>query len=103
MSLTHFICPGCGDEIRIGPKGCPKCNRPKKKKFQPEPDPWDIADSSDGIGLPDDEFDYERFVAEEFGGGPKRSRKQWIWWITAVVLLMAIVWLWVLFPYFMTP
>ncbi|HQZ27021.1 MAG: hypothetical protein KA250_13515 [Verrucomicrobiales bacterium] len=103
MDVTHFICPSCGAEIRISPKGCPKCNPPKRKRFQPEPDPWEREDTSDGISLPDDDFDYEHFLAEEFGGGPKRNRKQWLWWATAVALLVAVAWLWGFYPIFTKP
>ena len=99
MSATHFICPGCGAEVRVGPKGCPQCNRQPKKKKRPSPKPWEQDEAHDGLDLDlpeDDTFDYDKFVAEEFGSQPKRSGKEWLWWTTAVISLIALVYYFVL-------
>jgi hypothetical protein len=42
-----------------------------------------------GVDLPEDDFDYDRFVEEEFGGGPKKSQIQWVWWTAAVLVFIA--------------
>ena len=95
MNVTHFICPGCGAEIRVGSTGCPKCNRPPKRR-KPErraPKPWEQDDALDGLDLDlpeDDTFDYDKFVAEEFGGPKQRSGREWLWWVTAIILLVAL-------------
>ena len=82
----HYICPGCGDEVRVGSKGCPKCNHL---------DPWEIEEneSYDGIDLPDDEFNYDEFIKREFGGGIPKKGKALFWWIVAVIVLVAFVWI----------
>ncbi|MFT4546134.1 MAG: hypothetical protein ACI8XO_000535 [Verrucomicrobiales bacterium] len=98
MSETHFICPGCGAEIRVGPRGCPKCTRQPKPKKKPEPRAWEQDDIHDGLDLDlpeDDSFDYDKFVADEFGGPQKRSGKEWLWWVTGVILLSVLVYLWI--------
>ena len=34
--------------------------------------------------LPDEEFDYDEFVKEEFGTGRAKPRGiHWLWWLTA--------------------
>jgi len=99
MSVTHFICPGCGAEIRVGSKGCPKCTRQPKPKKKPTPKPWEQDEAHDGLDLDlpeDDTFDYDNFVAEEFGGAPKKSKIEWVWWVTGVVLLVVIFYVFVL-------
>ena len=99
MNVTHFICPGCGAEVRAGPQGCPKCNKAARRRGPAEPKPWEQDELYDGLDLDfsdDDEFDYDRFIAEEFGGPPKRSRREWLWWATALVLLVALIYYFVL-------
>jgi len=44
-------------------------------------------------GLPDDDFDYDRFVADEFGGARNTSRKEKFWWLAGVIVLAAFAWL----------
>jgi hypothetical protein len=44
----------------------------------------------DADALPDDDFNYEEFVKEEFGGGAGKSRLHPVWWITAILLLAAL-------------
>ncbi len=98
MSVTHFICPGCGAEIRVGSKGCPKCTRQPKPKKRPEPKPWEQDESHDGLNLDlpeDDTFDYDEFLANEFGAAGKMSGKKWLWWVTAAVLLIVLAYLWI--------
>jgi len=43
----------------------------------------------DGLDLPDDDFDYDEFVAREFGHLPhKKTGVKWYWWLLGVVILM---------------
>lgn len=70
--IDYYICPGCGDDVRVGSKGCPKCNHL---------DPWEIEDNEiyDGLDLPEDSE-----------GEPMRNRRinlQPVWAVTAVLLL----------------
>lgn len=84
-----YACPQCGGEVRVGSRGCQKCSGK----------PWEQEEYLDGLDLPDaEEFDYDDFVKREFGSGPSRLKPAglaWKWWITAVLLLAAMVWAWV--------
>ena len=84
-----FVCPTCGREVPISPRGCPNCH--------PETDDPESESVYDGLDLPeDDDFDYDRFIADEFGGPGKRmSRKELFWWIVAIITLLAFVMAWV--------
>lgn len=78
----YFICPQCGNEVRVGSKGCKHCA------------PIEASEEDtylDGIDLPDDEFDYEEFTEREFGGKVKPRGIKPIWWVTGIVLL--IIWI----------
>lgn len=83
-----YICPGCGAEVKVGSRGCPKCNNL---------DPWEIEGNEefDGLDLPDDEFDYDEFVEKELGNGIPKRGLALFWWITAVILLVAFLFAWV--------
>lgn len=48
------------------------------------------ADTYDALGESDDEFDYDEFVQNEFGSPIKPRGISTIWWITAVVVLVAL-------------
>ena len=96
MADEHWICPGCGAELRVGVKGCPTCSKPtrrrRKRKAKASRRSWEQDSSHDGLDLPDDDFDYEEFVAKEFGRAPHRKVPiKWYWWLTAMVLLVLMV------------
>jgi hypothetical protein len=43
----------------------------------------------DGLDLPEEDFDYDEFVAREFGHVPhKQLGVKWYWWWIGVVLLV---------------
>ena len=48
------------------------------------------AGEKDAVDLPDEDFNYEEFVKQEFGSsrGPAVKR---IWWITAILLIAAFI------------
>jgi hypothetical protein len=48
----------------------------------------DAAQTYDGLDLPDDEFDYNEFVAREFGGqaGPVSGNKRNLWFWVGIAL-----------------
>jgi len=79
-----FECPVCGESVPRNAKACPDCGACEKSGWS--------ADSADA-GLPDDDFDYDRFVADEFGGARKTSRKEKFWWLAGVIVLAAFAWL----------
>jgi hypothetical protein len=50
------------------------------------------------LGLPDEEFDYDEFVKEEFEQPKKELRPAgipWWAWLAAVLLLAALIKLWI--------
>ena len=76
------VCPVCGENVPPRALACPECGADHNSGWKAD------ADYSGELGLPDEEFDYDEFVKEEFGGGSDRGRLKPIWWITAIVLLV---------------
>jgi hypothetical protein len=72
-------CPVCGTEVIRGAKACPECGADEKSG-------WKGNGGADGLDLPEDEFDYDSFVAEEFGAGKSRRSLHPLWVVTGVVL-----------------
>lgn len=78
-----FLCPVCGEEVSPNAKACPECGACDKSG-------WRLASQEeDGLSLPSDDFDYYRFVDQEFGRGRRRSLPQWFWSLVALLLLLA--------------
>ena len=70
-----FICPNCGAEVPAKAKACPECGSDEKTG-------WSDKTIYDGTGIEDpDEFDYDDLKRREFGGGTRRSRREWLWWL----------------------
>jgi uncharacterized membrane protein YvbJ len=74
------ICPNCGAEVPPRAKACPECG-------SDESTGWSTDARAQSLDLPDDNFDYDEFVENEFGK-PKKRRISWVWIATAVVLLV---------------
>lgn len=86
--VLSYVCPFCGGEVRVG-DACPGCRKVIKK---PRKRSWEQDLSKDGLDLPGDDFDYEKFIAREFGGAPHRALGiKWYWWLLGVALLVAII------------
>jgi hypothetical protein len=86
----RYICPFCGSEVAVG-KNCPGCAK-KSKKPKPKKKSWEQDSTHDGLGLPDDDFDYDDFIAREFGKAPhKKTGLKWYWWVLAVLLLIGMI------------
>lgn len=79
------VCPQCGEDVPRHAKACPECGADEQTGWKED------AYSADGIDLPEEEFDYEKFCAEEFGSGAQKTGIQWWWWAVAVILLIALV------------
>ncbi len=84
MARGTFECPVCGEDVPTKAKSCPHCGACEKSGWNED------ARSTDGLDLPDDDFDYEKFAREEFGSPAKLAGKQLFWKITAVVILVLI-------------
>lgn len=92
MKLDTYLCPGCGNEVPIGPRGCPKCSKPPKPRIKPARKSWQQDRAYDALDLPDEDFEYDEFVSREFGKAPhRRIGIAWYWWVTALVLLVLMI------------
>jgi hypothetical protein len=79
-----FPCPGCGEDVPAGAKACPHCGACGKSGWNEESVPYD------GLDLSEEDFNYEKFVQDEFGEPRKPRGKELFWKITGAVLLVVI-------------
>jgi len=77
-------CPVCGADVPPRSRACPECGADDKTG-------WSEKARCDELGIPDDSFDYDKFVAEEFGGKQPRRKHQWLWFAAAILVLSAFV------------
>jgi hypothetical protein len=84
-SSAYFSCPVCDGEVFFKAKACPHCGACPKSGWNEE------ASAMDGLDLPDEDFDYDKFAEEEFGTPRRVKGKRKMWQITAVVLLVVLV------------
>lgn len=87
MNPSDFNCPECGADVSPNARGCKRCGARK------EDGRWMRSEVYDGLGIDEDDFDYDSFIAEEFGGTKKRTPKETFWWVVAIIVLIAFVWL----------
>jgi hypothetical protein len=81
-SKNTFSCPVCGEDVPAKAKACPHCGACEKSGWNEE------GSAADGLDLPDDDFDYEKFTANEFGAPRKLGGKELFWKVVAVVVLV---------------
>jgi len=82
--VTPEICPNCGAEVPSKARACPECGADEETG-------WSERARAQQLGIPDDEFDYDEFVKEEFGAEKKNVRPKgihWLWWIVAILLIL---------------
>jgi len=82
-----MICPNCGAEVPPKAKACPECGSDEQTG-------WSEQAHQDGLDLPDENFDYDKFVENEFGDKKPIPRGNWFWWIVAVLVLAAFIGMW---------
>jgi hypothetical protein len=86
----NYRCPFCDREVRVG-SPCPGCAQPPKPS-RPTKKSWRQDSVYDGLDLPDDDFDYDEFVAREFGRTPHRKLGvKWHWWLLGIAALAAMI------------
>jgi hypothetical protein len=78
-----FDCPVCGAEVPGGSKSCPECGACEKSG-------WSGGTDEGELGADPDEFDYEKFIGEEFGHGAPKKQSQRLWPIVALILFLAL-------------
>jgi hypothetical protein len=78
-------CPNCGAPVPPKAKACPECGSDDETG-------WSEKAETDGLDLPDEEFNYDDFVSREFGKNePKPRGISWLWWVVGIVLVLAIL------------
>jgi hypothetical protein len=86
--MAPEICPNCGAEVPPKARACPECGADEQTG-------WSDAARTDGLGLPDENFDYNDFVKREFGGeSPVPRGVRWYWWVVAVVVVVVFLAFW---------
>ena len=83
-------CPHCGAEVPAKALACPECGSDEQTG-------WSDVAATEGLDLPEENFDYQDFVEREFGGkSPVPRGIHWGWWLTPVLLLAGAIYLFVL-------
>jgi len=82
-------CPNCGAELPKNAKSCPQCGSDENTG-------WSDEAHVGGLDLPDEEFNYEKFVENEFDGKKKLVPKGLhpFWSLVAIAVVIAFVLLW---------
>ena len=79
-------CPVCGEDVPPKALACPGCGADYETGWKEDAD----ATGPD-LGLPDENFDYDEYVRREFGREIRPAGIKPLWWITAIVLVLAFV------------
>ena len=83
------ICPVCGEEVPRNALACRECGADHNSGWRED------ADAAGALDLPDEDFDYDAFVREEFETSAKPAGIKTVWWITAIVLFLALALMWI--------
>jgi hypothetical protein len=80
-------CPNCGADLPPNAVVCPECGSDEKTG-------WSEDATTQGLNLPDEDFDYEEFAKREFGEDEnlKPVGISWFWWAVAVLVAAAFAW-----------
>ncbi|HWM24116.1 MAG TPA: zinc ribbon domain-containing protein [Chthoniobacterales bacterium] len=87
---TPDVCPVCGEQVPPGALACPECGADHNSGWRED------ADTYEALDLPNENFDYDQFVREEFGSSIKPAGIKTIWWLTAILIIIASVVLYLL-------
>jgi len=77
-------CPVCDANVPPHALACLECGADHHSGWKKD------SNIYDGTSLPDDDFDYDEFIEKEFGSDIKPSGIKSIWWMTAIILLIAL-------------
>jgi len=81
---TPKICPVCGEDVPRTALACPECGADHNSGWRED------AETYDAVDLPDEDFNYEEFVKQEFGSS-RRPVIKTVWWITAILLVAVLI------------
>jgi hypothetical protein len=81
---TPKVCPICGEDFPLTALACPECGADHTSGWREDTETYDAVD------LPDEDFNYEEFVKQEFGSS-RRPVIKTVWWITAILLVAAFI------------
>jgi uncharacterized membrane protein YvbJ len=79
------VCPACGEDVPRGSLACPECGADHNSGWRED------VDTYDAVGLPDEDFNYDKFVREEFGSALKPAGIKTFWWIAAIVFIVVFI------------
>ena len=83
-------CAHCGTDIPQKAVACPECGADEETGWR--------TDYSPDLGLPDEEFEYDEFVAREFGSEKNPpvipSGLHWFWWLIGIGIIIAMILMW---------
>ena len=82
---TTDTCPFCGEDVPGVALACPECGADHNSGWRPD------AQGYDGLDLPDEDFDHDEFVRQEFGSSVKPAGMKTVWWVTAILVIIASV------------
>jgi len=74
------VCPLCGEDVPRQALACPECGADHASGWRED------AETYDSVDLPDEDFNYEEFVKQEFESS-RRPMIKTVWWITAILLV----------------
>ncbi len=86
------FCPNCDTAVPSDARACPECGADEETG-------WSEDAHAQGLGIPDEDFDYDGFVEREFGEEKPSVKPQglhWFWWLVGLGLLTALIMQWVL-------
>jgi hypothetical protein len=76
------ICPVCGEDVPRKALACLECGADHRSGWRAD------ADEAD---LPVGDFDYDAFMRDEFGRSAKPRGTKLLWWLTAMILILALL------------
>ena len=79
---TPEVCPVCGEDVPRDALACPECGADHNSGWKED------AGTYDGVDLPEDNFNYEDFVKQEFGLRAKPAGFKTVWWIAGILLII---------------
>lgn len=74
------VCPVCHEDVPPKSLACPSCGADFNSGWKED------ASMIGDLGDPEDDFDYDEFLQNEFGSEKKPKGIKWLWWLTAILL-----------------